>query len=413
MFIFYNLIIYMSGFNAKRLGTNLQNNFVVGLGRNRCAVGSITREYNYLTRTSQAPLCSLFKLNCSTPKPPGPHPPPPPPPGPTVPTAPTILNNTPFATSIEIDFTQSSDGGSVITNYEYTLNSGSSWTPFSPNITIYPAIVSGLTTGQTYNINIRAVNAIGAGPASTTVTATTVETIVVVNFTTVGPTGWEAPARISSVEYLVVAGGGGSGGGFDTGGGGGGGAGMVLTGSVSVTPGTIYDVVVGDGGAGGVSIRSPVSETDGFPGDNSVFDSISAIGGGGGYASRHYNSGPSSAGGSQVSGSTASIGGSGGGSAGDGNGAGGGGGGNTSNGSNGVTNTGGNGGTGISSSISGSSATYGVGGQGANGNVTGGNTAVAGASNTGNGARGGGTASSAQTNGAKGGSGIVILKYSY
>lgn len=402
----------MSGFNAKRLGTNLQNNFVVGLGRNRCAVGSITREYNYLTRTSQAPLCSLFNFNCLSPKPPGPTPPPPGPP--TVPTAPTITNDTPFATSIEIDFTQSSNGGSVITNYEYSFDSGSSWTPFSPNITISPAIVSGLTTGQTYNINIRAVNALGAGPASTTVTATTVETIVVVNFTTVGPTGWEAPARISSVEYLVVAGGGGSGGGFDTGGGGGGGAGMVLTGSVSVTPGTIYDVVVGDGGAGGISLRGPPSsETNGSAGVNSVFDSITALGGGGGYASRS-TSGVSSSGGNQVSGSTtASTGGSGGGSAGDGNGAGGGGGGNASDGSDGVTNTGGNGGSGVSSSISGSTVTYGVGGGGANGNVSSGNTAVAGSSNTGNGARGGGTASAAQTNGAKGGSGIVILKYSY
>jgi hypothetical protein len=392
----------MSGFNAKRLGSNLQSNFVIGLGRNRCAVGSITREYNYLNRTSQAPFCSLFSFNCSSPQPPGP----------TVPTAPTIINATPFATSIEIGFTQSSNGGSVITNYEYTMNAGTSWTPFSPNITSSPAIVSGLTTGQTYNINIRAVNAIGAGPASTTVTQTTVETIVVVNFTTVGSTGWDAPSRISSVEYLVVAGGGGSGGGFDTGGGGGGGGGMVLNGTISVTPGTIYAVTVGDGGAGGISQRSPVSETPGSPGDNSVFSSITAIGGGGGYASR-FNSGVPSSGGSQVSGSTASGGGSGGGSAGDGNGAGGGGGGNTSNGSNGVTNTGGAGGAGIDSSISGSSATYGVGGQGANGNVTSGNTAVAGAANTGNGARGGGTASSAQTNGAKGGSGIVTLKYSY
>ena len=65
----------------------------------------------------------------------------------------------------------------------------------------------------------------------------------------------------------------------------------------------------------------------------------------------------------------------------------------------------------ITNSISGSSVTYGTGGRGANGNVTGGNTAVAGAANTGNGARGGGTASSAQTNGAQGGSGIVIITY--
>ena len=76
-----------------------------------------------------------------------------------------------------------------------------------------------------------------------------------------------------------------------------------------------------------------------------------------------------------------------------------------------TSGAGGNGGLGISSSISGSSLTYGAGGRGANGNVTAGNTGVAGGANTGNGARGGGTASSAQTNGAKGGSGIVIIKF--
>ena len=45
----------MSGFNAKRLGSYGQTNYVVGMGRNRCAVGSITREYNYLERTNKAP----------------------------------------------------------------------------------------------------------------------------------------------------------------------------------------------------------------------------------------------------------------------------------------------------------------------------------------------------------------------
>ncbi len=233
-------------------------------------------------------------------------------------------------------------------------------------------------------------------------------TLTISQYLDVGTTSWTAPAFVRSVEYLIVGGGGGSGGGFDTGGGGGGGGGMVLTGTFSVTPGITYTVTVGDGGASGVSIRDPVSETNGLSGDDSIFGNITALGGGGGYASR-YTSGVSSSGGISVSGLTASTGGSGGGSAGDGNGAGGGGGGNTTNGSAGVANVGGNGGSGITSLITGTSQTYGAGGRGANGNTD--NNAVAGAANTGNGARGGGCTSSSQTNGAKGGSGLVILKY--
>jgi hypothetical protein len=231
-------------------------------------------------------------------------------------------------------------------------------------------------------------------------------TLTISQYLDVGTTSWTAPAFVRSVEYLIVGGGGGSGGGFDTGGGGGGGGGMVLTGTFSVTPGITYTVTVGDGGASGVSIRDPVSEINGLSGDDSIFGNITALGGGGGYASR-YTSGVSSSGGISVSGLTASTGGSGGGSAGDANGAGGGG--SSGNGANGVANVGGNGGAGTASSISGSATTYGTGGGGANGNST--NAPVAGVVNTGDGARGGGGASGQQQNGAKGGSGIVIIQY--
>ena len=229
-------------------------------------------------------------------------------------------------------------------------------------------------------------------------------------FTTVGTTTWTAPLGITSIQYLVVGGGGGSGGGFDTGGGGGGGGGMVLYGTLSVIPGNTYTVVVGDGGDGGISIRSPVSETNGTAGSNSSFDSTVALGGGGGYASRSGNPSGNSAGGAAVSNrfNTSSEGGNGGGNAGDGNGAGGGGGGSLGFGSNGVSNTGGNGGNGVLYSISGTSVSYGNGGRGANGNSN--NAATPGASNTGNGASGGGAISFADENGAKGGSGIVIIK---
>jgi hypothetical protein len=231
----------------------------------------------------------------------------------------------------------------------------------------------------------------------------------IVQFTTVGSGSWDAPADVTEVEYLVVGGGGGSGGGFDTGGGGGGGGGMVLTETTSVTPGSSYTIQVGAGGSAGTSIRSPVSETFGGNGGDSVFNTITALGGSGGYSSRTAPGGGSLGGPAASNPSTRSTGGNGGGSAGDGNGAGGGGGGASGNGLAGVSNVGGNGGAGISSSITGSSITYSVGGRGANGASN--NAGTPGAANTGNGARGGGAASSSDEDGAAGGSGIVILKY--
>ena len=46
---------------------------------------------------------------------------------------------------------------------------------------------------------------------------------------------------------------------------------MVLAGTLSVTPGQSYSVVVGAGGAGGDSIRS---NRNGLDGNNSQFDSV-------------------------------------------------------------------------------------------------------------------------------------------
>lgn len=157
----------MSGFNAKRLGSYGQTNYVVGMGRNRCAVGSITREYNYLERTSKNPFCSLFDFGCPNN--------PVPPPAPRVPSAPIIVSTTPLDTIIDIYFTQPSNGGSPITNYEYLFVdvSGASWTPFSPPVTTSPVTLTALTPGQTYYIQIRAVNSVGSGSASATVTETT------------------------------------------------------------------------------------------------------------------------------------------------------------------------------------------------------------------------------------------------
>jgi hypothetical protein len=86
---------------------------------------------------------------------------------------------------------------------------------------------------------------------------------------------WKAPAGVTAVDYLVVAGGG-SGAYGGSGGNGGGGAGGFLTGTaLSVTAGTTYTVTVGAGGAAVVS-----GPANGNNGSNSVFSSLTAIGGG-------------------------------------------------------------------------------------------------------------------------------------
>lgn len=219
------------------------------------------------------------------------------------------------------------------------------------------------------------------------------------SFTAAGTTTWTAPAGVTSVEYLVVGGGGGGANGYDNAGGGGGGAGMVLTGTLSVTPGQSYTVTVGAGGAGGADTRT---NNAGTAGSNSVFSSITALGGGYGLGSRTGGV----AGVAQVGSSSSATGGSG-----SGGGAGGkGGGGSVGNGSSNSGATGGSGGSGTASSITGNSVTYGVGGAGgsAGAPTTDGTNGTA---NTGNGGQGGRSASADSAKGGDGGSGIVVLRY--
>jgi hypothetical protein len=330
--------------------------------------------------------------------------------------APVITGITGSSQSLSVAFTQTT-GGLTITDYQYSTDNGATFralaTPdVSSPLTINRLSSDGttlLTNGVTYNVIIQAKTADGLSSLSNMVQGTP-SSIVITEFTTVGATNWIAPAGVTTVEYLVVGGGGGSGATHDGGGAGGGGGGMVLTGNLTVIPGNIYSVVVGDGGAGGIGLASPSTrETDGSSGENSELSSIVALGGGQGYRSRSNGSGSGGAAAIDST-ATASIGGFGGSFANGG----GGGGGDSGAGSNGVVGglrTGGSGGSGTSSSISGSSRTYGRGGNGGTAQTN--NNAVAGSANTGNGASGPGTPFSSQKSGAKGGSGIVIIKYSY
>ena len=231
----------------------------------------------------------------------------------------------------------------------------------------------------------------------TTIPAPTFAAATIQSFTTLGSSNWTAPLGVINVEYLVVGGGGGGGNGYDNAGGGGGGAGMVLAGTLAVTEGTVYPITIGDGGVGGANSANP----SGSVGQNTIFGSTTAFGGGNGLGSRTggiagiaQNSNSSATGGS---GSGANNGGKGGGGA-------------LGNGANNSGATGGTGGTGISSSITGTATTYGIGGNGGN-NQSPATPGVPGTSNRGNGGRGATATGSSSAAGGKGGSGIVILKY--
>jgi hypothetical protein len=268
---------------------------------------------------------------------------------------------------------------------------------------------------------------------------------IVETFTAVGTTTWTAPAGVTSVEVLVVGGGGG--GGLCYGGGGGGG-GVVYNAALAVTPASSYTVTVGDGGAG------TSGGANGGNGGNSVFSSITAGGGGaGGAACGNAGSAGSASNGNGGGGSATGSGGAGsgsgnaGGNGGGGNGGGGGGGGAGGRGFNSMPaqsstigagptvwsgrTVGGNGGPGIGYAISGKLTYYGGGGgaQGelpSRGGIGGGGDGMfgfpqlgnPGVDGTGGGGGGGLQTSYGDTNSpsvatasAKGGSGIVIIRY--
>lgn len=267
---------------------------------------------------------------------------------------------------------------------------------------------------------------------------------VVLRFTAVGNCSWDVPAGVTEISLLIVGGGGGGGGDAA----GGGGAGGVYYNPALAINSVTKNVQVGAGGnagqcgsGGGSSCVIPFVSVPGYfaPGNGSpsVFDGITAPGGGAGgvYNNGAGGSGGSGGGGSSTSGAggiatatgTNFYGNNGGTSNGNG-GAGGGGAGAA-----GTSAAGGNGGAGIAVSITGSLAYYGGGGGGGNsggtqssGGLGGGGagaqscsyawitsgdsrSAQSGLPNTGGG--GGGAPHGCQGSGGAGGSGVVIIAY--
>lgn len=87
-----------------------------------------------------------------------------------LPGAPTVTSIDWDDTSASISFTPPvSDGGAAITTYEYSLDAGGSWNARADGgTTASPLVISGLTTGTTYSIDLRALNSAGGGATQTT-----------------------------------------------------------------------------------------------------------------------------------------------------------------------------------------------------------------------------------------------------
>lgn len=100
-----------------------------------------------------------------------------------------------------------------------------------------------------------------------------------------GTYSYTVPPGVTSISVIVRGGGGGGGGGAANGGdgwaSGGGGSGYVTETTLTVTPGTIYTIVVGIGGTGGTSSFGGTGAT-GATGGTSSFGTTSALGGAGG-----------------------------------------------------------------------------------------------------------------------------------
>jgi hypothetical protein len=99
-----------------------------------------------------------------------------------------------------IAFTQVSNGGSPINNYEFSINNGVNWTARSPAATTSPIVITGLVNGTTYQVRLRALNPGGTGTASAALSVTP-------SVAPAAPTGLAATvnpsARTAALSWMV------------------------------------------------------------------------------------------------------------------------------------------------------------------------------------------------------------------
>jgi hypothetical protein len=206
-------------------------------------------------------------------------------------------SSTSFSYDLATDFSDNEDAATDLTFTGGNLPSGISLP--SSGATVMSGTLPTVTQDTTYTFSVTATDTGGAQATqnySITVLAITSGEQV---YTSAGTYTWVAPAGVNSVNVVAVGGGGGGGLYFGWGGGGGG---LGWKNNIPVTSGNSYTVVVG---AGGVSLNSTITGSDGDysagsassgNGGDSYFISGSTVAGLGGThgAGHNVNSGPTS-----------------------------------------------------------------------------------------------------------------------
>jgi len=154
--------------------------------------------------------------------------------------------------------------------------------PTSMSLNTSTGVISGTAdavgSNTTYNFTIEARDA--NSNATERDFSITINAPVIESFTSSGT--FSVPSGVTAVNVLVVAGGGGGGGAPQAGGGGGAG-GLIYRPGFSVTPDGTVSVTVGcGGGQGSTNPAAPTDERKGGYGQDSVFGTLTAKGGGGG-----------------------------------------------------------------------------------------------------------------------------------
>ncbi|MFM9083120.1 MAG: beta strand repeat-containing protein, partial [Actinomycetota bacterium] len=88
------------------------------------------------------------------------------------PAAPTIGAIARGNGALTVNFSAGFDGGSAVTNWEYSTDGGTTWTTPSPAVVASPLEITGLLNGTTYPVKVRGVNSQGSGTASASVSGT-------------------------------------------------------------------------------------------------------------------------------------------------------------------------------------------------------------------------------------------------
>ena len=131
-----------------------------------------------------------------------------------VPTPPTItstvLDTSGLLASVIVNFTPPSfNGGVPVTNYEYSFDNGLNWNACAPEVTTSPLTVPGLGYGQSFDIGIRAVNAVGVSVASNFVQRNIPVNAGSQYYTTPGSYTFTVPGGITTLNAETIGGGGG------------------------------------------------------------------------------------------------------------------------------------------------------------------------------------------------------------